>query len=355
MTLKNLDILALRSFVLIAEGCSFAQAGDAVGRSQSAISLQIQRLERELGALLLRRHGRQHPRRDVGLTAAGGRLLPLARELIGANDAALASMAGGEAQAISFGVTHELAQFILVHVLPSFAQANPAAEITLVIESTTKLLSAVAHKDLDVAIALKRSDPHNQGILAEVPMIWLADSDFALAPGASLPLGVCYRACPFRGAAIASLGKTHRFHIAAASSSFEGLAGPLRAGMCVTVRTPYALESDFVDIGRQIGLPPLPPVQFASYLSKARQAKGAFDLIEACRHALARWDRAALPRATAENPHLRTSIADVTLASAFSSRRTAAEGPVAGLSPGVVDPDDQGSAVDEWPSDIRLC
>lgn len=315
MTLKNLDILALRSFVFIADGLSFSQTGDAVGRSQSAISLQMQRLERELGTPLLRRDGRQQSGRQqmgrhVELTAAGDRLLPLARKLIGANDAALSSMGGGQPRAMSFGVTHELAHFILAHVLPEFSQAYPDVEITLAIETTTRLIAAVAQKDLDVAIALKRSDPRNRGVLAEAPMIWLGSADFVLHPGASLPLGVCARTCPFRSAAISALHQKRRFHIAAISSSFEGLSGPIRAGMCVTARTPYALQPNFVDIAARTSLPTLPPVQFSHYASGARQAPGTDYLIESCRHALAHWDGAGIcgPRDLAENVNLGASI-----------------------------------------------
>lgn len=357
MTLKNLDILALRSFVLIADGLSFAQAGEAVGRSQSAISLQMQRLERDLGAPLLRRAGRQQMGRHVGLTVAGGLLLPLARDLIGANDAALSSMGSGGPQAISFGVTHELAQFILTHVLPAFSRAHPAVEITLMIETTTKLLAAVAQQDLDVAIGLKRNDPHDQGVLAEVPMIWLGGGGFALAPGASVPLGVCYRACPFRSAAIGALGQKRRFHIAALSSSFEGLSGPMRASMCVTVRTPYALEPDFVDIGERAGLPALPPIQFASYVSKAKQGAGAADLIEACRRALGRWGAAPIPsqHATFESPYRRASIADIALPAALSNWRNGPRMPAVRLSRGrPAEPNEQDSGAATRPLGIRL-
>ena len=295
MTPKNLDILALRSFVLIADGLSFSQVGDVLGRSQSAISLQLQRLERELGTPLLRRRPRPNAGRQALLTAAGGRLLPLARGLIGVNDVALSTMGHGTPCTISFGVTHELAHFMLARVLPQFLRVCPKVEITLAIDTTAKLIAAIAQRDLDVAIALKHADVHNRGLVAEAPMIWLGSGDFALDAQASLPLGVCYRLCPFRSAAIDALDRTRRFHVAAVSSSFAGLSGPLRAGMCVTVRTSFALQSDLADLGERIGLPTLPPVQFASYVSGAKQVAAVVCLIACCRHALSRRDPADVP------------------------------------------------------------
>jgi DNA-binding transcriptional LysR family regulator len=91
---RNLDIGVLRSFLLIADGRSFSEAADLVGRSPSAVSLQIQRLEADLGAPVFRRNNR-----EAVLTLTGERLLAFARRILRANDeAVLAFRSGAEAR-----------------------------------------------------------------------------------------------------------------------------------------------------------------------------------------------------------------------------------------------------------------
>ena len=104
MAIRNLDLGVLRSFLLIAEGRSFAQASALIGRSPSAVTLQVQRLEQDLGVQLL-----QRSKREVTLTLAGERLLGFARRLIRTNDeAVLAFRAGDEAlKPLRFGTTQD--------------------------------------------------------------------------------------------------------------------------------------------------------------------------------------------------------------------------------------------------------
>ena len=98
--LRHLDTAVLRSFVLIAEGKTFAETADMVGRSPSAITLQIQKLEEQLGQTVFARTGRA-----TALTLAGEKLLAYSRRILALNDEACASFSEPVARTLRFGTT----------------------------------------------------------------------------------------------------------------------------------------------------------------------------------------------------------------------------------------------------------
>ena len=133
---RNLDIGVLRSFLLIADGHSFTEAAERVGRSPSAVSLQIQRLEAELGTSVLRRSNR-----EIALTLAGERLLGFARRMVRTNDEAMLAFRPGidPKGPLRFGTTQDFAEAVLPEVLGRFAEDHPTVELTLQVDRSAKL------------------------------------------------------------------------------------------------------------------------------------------------------------------------------------------------------------------------
>jgi DNA-binding transcriptional LysR family regulator len=167
MPIRNLDIGVLRSFLLIAEGHSFAEAAELVGRSPSAVSLQIQKLESDLGAKVLRRNNR-----EIGLTLAGERLLGFARRLVATNDeATLAVRGSGAARPLRFATTQDFAEAALPDVLSRFSLEHPDVELTLRVDRSARLVESVHAGELDLAIVIRRDDPLARGVLTETAMV----------------------------------------------------------------------------------------------------------------------------------------------------------------------------------------
>ena len=284
MVPRNLDLAVLRSFVLIAEGRSFAGTADLVGRSSSAVSLQIQRLENDLGVQVLRRNNR-----GVVLTLAGEKLLGFARRLIRLNDEAAAAFRPGEAVArpLRFGTTQDFAETVLPKILQRLALEHPEAELTLRVDRSSALIDAVHAGAIDVAIAIRRDDPLHQGVLVEVPMIWIGRDGSAVEPERTLPMVLFENPCTFRSAALDALAAAGRScRIAFTSPSLSGLRSAVEAGLGVTARTRYMLAPGLSDVGSGLSLPALPPVAFSLY---ARNLEGSWqardDLIDLCRRA----------------------------------------------------------------------
>lgn len=283
MPLRNIDIGVLRSFLLIAEGRSFAQASALVGRSPSAVTLQIQRLEQDLGTQLLHRSNR-----EVGLTLAGERLLGFARRLVQTNDeAVLAFQAGDAAKQLRFGATQDLADAILPDVLRRFSMERPGVELTLRVDRSTNLIEAVKTGEVDAAIAVRRDDPLNRALLAEMPMVWIGQDGMNLPADRPVPLVLFDAPCSFRSAAIDALAAAGRpYRMALTSPSLTGLRSAVAVGLGITVRTGLLLGSGLADVGDGLGLPVLPNAALSLYINPESDPSPARDdFIALCRQA----------------------------------------------------------------------
>ncbi len=119
--MHDIDTSLLRTFLTLADSRSFSRTGDRIGRSQSAVSGQIRRLEDTLGTALLTRDTR-----NVALTAAGERLLPHARAMVSAADAMLDRFRAPDiAGEVRFGSPEDFASAYLPDILGVFAKAHP--------------------------------------------------------------------------------------------------------------------------------------------------------------------------------------------------------------------------------------
>lgn len=281
MRLRNFDIRLLRNFLLIADGASFSGAAGVAGRSQSAITLQIQKLERDVGARLLTRGA------DGRLTATGERFAAIARGLVSLNDEAISYMRGPVSRSLRLGVAYDVANCLLPGgAISPLAQACPETNIAFRIAAASELFTAVDRGEIDLAIGIPHTMTAADVVLAHVPMIWLGGTGVTAGADGLIPLGLCDGACPFREAALGALGNRYPFHIAVTSSLLEGLLIPARAGLCVTVRTPYVLRPSLADLGKTLRLPQLPSVPVVARIGRNRRPPEFERLIQANRDRL---------------------------------------------------------------------
>ncbi len=282
--LRTLDLGILRSFLLIAEGRSFAETADLVGRSPSAVSLHIQKLEEDLGAAVLRRNAR-----GVALTLAGERLLGFARRLLALNDEALLAFRAGERRPLRVGTTQDIAETILPELLRRFALEHPEVELTLRIDRSAAVIEAVQGGTLDAGIALHRPEPANLGTLAEERMLWIGARGVACPAGRPVPLALFEPPCSFRTAALDALaGAGRAARIAVTSPSLAGLRAAVEAGVGLTVRTRHSVGGPLLaDVGAALDLPALPTAAFCLYARSDETWPEREDFLEMCRRLVA--------------------------------------------------------------------
>lgn len=261
MRLTNLDMDALRSFAAGIDAGSFARAADRLGRSTSAISAQLKKLEEQTGVLLVRRSGR-----GLALTDGGETLLSYARRLLDLNDEAMSALRGVELEGwIRFGLQEDFGETVLPRVLGRFARAHPKVRIEGRIGRNDDLVGRVASGRLDLALAWDSGDrPGITEEIARLPLCWLGpaegDLPWTAGSGEPLPLAALEAPCLLRNVAFERLdGHGLSWRVAFVSPSLGGLWAATAAGLGIALRTPMGLPSSvrILDPASH-GLPDLP-------------------------------------------------------------------------------------------------
>ncbi|KAB2912721.1 MAG: LysR family transcriptional regulator [Dechloromonas sp.] len=263
MPLRHLDLDALRAFVAIVEQGGFSSAAERLGRTQSAVSLQIKRLEQTLGQTLLHRvQGRVD-----GPTAEGGALLAYARQMLRLNDEACATLArNAEAGSLRIGLPEELMEHVFPTAMTLFRVRYPRLRLSVQAEASLLVRAALAEGRLDVAIYKDCADGDQAGVelLRDEPLCWVAGEayrDTLLADDGVLPLALFGENCVFRMAATAALARAGiAWKIYYAGSSTTGLRHALRHGLGLGVLPRGLLGDGLLAVNACGGsaLPPLP-------------------------------------------------------------------------------------------------
>ena len=204
MRLTNLDIDVLRTFVTGVELGSFAKAADRLGRSASAVSLHLRRLEDLAGRPVLHKRGR-----GLVPTEAGEVMLGYARRLLILNDEAVDAVRGEAiAGTVRLGLPQDFAEGVLPPVLARFAAAHPAVRVEVGVERTATLRDGIEAGRFDIALFW---DPEAASAVARVPMTWLGPRDgFRRDRSAPLPLVAFEAPCLFRAAGHGGIGRGGR-------------------------------------------------------------------------------------------------------------------------------------------------
>lgn len=270
MTRINLDLDVLRTLVTGIELGSFARAADRLGRSTSAVSAQLKKLETQVGAPVLRKAGR-----GVALTATGDIVFAYARRLLELNDEAVhAVREAGLEGAVRLGVLEDFGENVLANVLERFARTNPKLRIQAGIARNAELLRQVETGRLDLALAWAGDSLATRSRqVARLPLCWIgrAGAAFVRQPGEPIPLASLEAPCPLLALATAALDAAGLpWRIAFTSPSLAGVWAAVGAGLGVAVRTRAGLPARLQMLK---GLPKLPAIDLA--LHRAESSPGA--------------------------------------------------------------------------------
>jgi DNA-binding transcriptional LysR family regulator len=254
----SLDPDLLRSFTYIAEEGSFTRAAERVGRTQSAVSMQMQRLESLLGQTQLQR-GKGGA---VQLTAHGQFLLERAREMLALNDGIWSAFRTPEVRGrVRLGTPDDYALRYVPPALKRFADANPACEVDVLCLPSDELVLKLKAGELDLALVSQGQQPKGwPGVgLWRGPLVWITSERFSPHRMDPLPLALAQGPCSWRTVALAALDKAgRRYRVAYTSASQVGSHAPVMAGLAVTVSPVSWLPQGLRALRPEDGLPPLP-------------------------------------------------------------------------------------------------
>jgi DNA-binding transcriptional LysR family regulator len=254
MTLPNLDTGTLRTLVVANELGGYGAAGARLGRTPSAISLQMKRLQRDVGAPLFRKDGR-----GVALTEAGEIVLRYAKRMLALNDELLDTVRGASLRgSVRLGFAQDFADEILPAVLARFSALYPLVTVELRIDGNAALADAIEKNQLDLALAIGHEEKKTAEVGGSLDLAWIAGADFVVREEQALPLVVLGPQCAFRKTAIRALDDAGvSWRVAAVSPSVAGVWAATRAGLGVTVRSALGLPVSLSHGKSLFGLPAL--------------------------------------------------------------------------------------------------
>ena len=249
----DLPVDLLRSFVAIHQSGSFTHAGKVLGRTQSAVSMQMKRLEEALGKRLFLQRGR-----SFSLTPAGETLLAYARKILALHEEALSAVAGPSvAGQVRFGASEDYASRKLPQVLSRFSAAYPNIRVNVSCEPSDRLWASLKRGALDLALCTEIAE--GGALVHREPVLWVTAPGHRVHERTPLPLAVYPEGCVFRKWATEALKRRRRrFRIAYVTPSIAGIRAAVGAGLAVAPIWAGHATGNLRRLGPDEGFPRLP-------------------------------------------------------------------------------------------------
>ena len=262
MNFVSLDIRMLRSLISVVDTGSITETARRLGRTQPAISLQIQRLEDISGKMLFHHEGRR-----MHLTPDGDMVLAYAKSILRLHDELLSRLSSPEVQGhVVLGVPDLYAAYMLPSVLSVFREAFPRIQVELRCALSTPTVDRLRRGEVDIALVTRMNDFTRGLVVHQEQLVWMV-SDRSQAqfenpvPLALLPPGNIYREYAIEHVERAG----RKWQITCVSESVSGLQAAVFAGTAVTVLGRCALVAGMRELTPADGFLPLPKVDLLLY------------------------------------------------------------------------------------------
>ncbi len=259
----------LRSFVAIVDNGSFSLAAEKVHRTQSAISMQIKKLEEMLDKTLFIRD-----RKEILLTADGKILLGYARKILQLSEEAVLLLKRPElCGSIEIGLPDDYAPRFLPQILARFSRTHPSVEVKVCCESSSQLNQKLRKGEIDLAIMSSITPEEEDAILLRSePILWVYNPQHDILSQRPLPVAMFPGSCCWNQSALHALDKANiAYRIAYTSASLVGLQSAVQAGLAITILSVSALPANLQQVPQDIGLPALPQTSLMLHKNKGGQ------------------------------------------------------------------------------------
>lgn len=256
----NLPTELLRTFIAIADTGNFSLAAEQVHRTQSAVSMQIKRLEELVGKPLFKRDSR-----NSRLTSDGLTLLNYARRILKLNEEAVSLLKRPELSGwVGIGLPDDYATRFLPEILAGFSRTHPRIQVQVSCEPSAQLKQRIKRGELDLAMTTS-ADPGAEHtlLLRHEPTVWVTSGQHLQHEEKPLPLALFPDDCYCRNWAINALDKAGiDYRIAYTSPSIMGLQAAVLAGLAVTAISQSIIPPGMRQLATEEGFPPLPSAYF---------------------------------------------------------------------------------------------
>lgn len=253
--MHTLDIDQLKTFLAVVETLSFTQAADRVAKTQSAVSMQMKKLEETLGKPLFTRQGR-----GIELNPDGYRLVGYARDILDRSNEAIAAFDDKSLRgSVYLGTADDYAERFLPAILAGFSRSNPLVEVSVVCENTFGLTNRIRTGELDMAIVTHNETRMQSELIRQEPLLWVTSARHAVHTNSPMPIALGSPQCIWRKSAIEtldSIGRDYRMLYTSFSATVVGAA--VTAGLAVSVQPESALRPGMRVLTERDGFPALP-------------------------------------------------------------------------------------------------
>lgn len=242
----------MQAFLLVAELQSFTRAAEALGATQAAVSMKLQRLEAVLGKRLIERSPRA-----VRLTADGAAFQDRARALIAAHDRALSGSVTVRQQ-LTLGISDHAAGPELVPILEKLRGASSSLTLAVTIGFSRALLDAFDAGELDAVVVRQEESRRSGEPLCTDEFGWFASPGFRWAKGEVLPVATLASPCGVRAAAARALDKSRvEWTESFVGGGVAAVVAAAAAGLAVAPLAKRIAPAGMIDVGPAFGLPRL--------------------------------------------------------------------------------------------------
>lgn len=234
-----LDLDQLKTFIAIAETGSFTKAADQVFKTQSAVSMQMRRLEERISQPIFVKDGRINR-----LTDDGERLLCYARKMLKLNDETICAFTGEQLEgSIRFGTADDYAERFMPSIIAQFSKSNPNVELNILCEPSPELLRKMNDNELDVALVTHENPNYPSELVRTEPLYWVTSLNHMVHEDEVLPVAMGREDCCWRQLAEGSLQDMKRdYHLLVASHSATVVSAAVLAGIAVAPLPECALQ-----------------------------------------------------------------------------------------------------------------
>lgn len=259
-----LDLDQLRSFVAVVDTGSFTRAAEDVFKTQSAISMQMRRLEERLATSLFERTGR-----TVKLTEDGARLLDYARKMLALSRETLSAFDEASIEGfVRIGLPDDYAERFLPEIMARFSRSNPRVELQISCEPTVNLVEHVEKGHLDVALVCPTRAGQAE-IVRREPLHFVTSAAHSVHQDTVLPLAIGRADCHWRRQCLEALAAMRREHrILFTSWSATIVTSAVLSGLAVSVLPECALRSGMRVLGEADGFPKLADAEIGMIRAK---------------------------------------------------------------------------------------
>ncbi|MBO9098778.1 MULTISPECIES: LysR family transcriptional regulator [unclassified Rhizobium] len=286
-----LDNDVLRTFVAIAETGNFSTAAEAVHRTPSAVSMQIKKLEEQLGVVLFLRDAR-----SVSLTEHGEMLLSYARNMLALSNEAVSRFIMPELSGVvRLGAPDDIGERLLPSILKRFSQSYPSIMVDVVVDMSLALKKRFAEQRLDLALinCSTRPFPTEGDVIYTERLVWAGAKCGTAHRRDPLPISIWEDGCIWRSDAIHQLQQAKRnYRVAFLSAHTTAQRAAVVSDLAVAPLPRSYVTEDMAILGAKEGLPEL--TTFDIRLLTAREVTGPIAAVaESIRHAFGEMARAA--------------------------------------------------------------